>query len=229
MQHGDAHILRFEVRDSERGWRTVLSHRAVNKHRPWEKEEGLSIEDLEVVPSNDGSDTVFTEIADHGANRLVRRGEIDEHRIEERITVESDNRLYVEVRDRLTSTGVLLKRLMNHYYFMPDDRAMGFVRPVDPAERRLAAPAPAAKHGKCPERGKHAQTAHGRPTLGAPAPSPASAAKRRSPSAARDFPTNRPPGGIPALADQRGDRHVARTPARDAATENYALAPDSRG
>ena len=39
MQHGDAHILRFEVSDPERGWRTVLSHRAVNKHRPWEKDE----------------------------------------------------------------------------------------------------------------------------------------------------------------------------------------------
>ncbi|MCY3713046.1 MAG: hypothetical protein OXH02_07140 [Gemmatimonadetes bacterium] len=131
MQHGDAHILRFETCDPERGWRTVLSHRAANKHRPWEKDEGLSIEDLEVVPSNDGSDAVFTEIADHGANRLVRRGEIDEHRIEEWITVEADNRLRVEVNDRLTRSGVLLARLMNHYYFMPDDRAMGYALPLD--------------------------------------------------------------------------------------------------
>ena len=131
MQHGDAHILRFEVRDPERGWRTVLSHRAVNKHRPWEKDEGTSVEDLEVASSSGGSAAVFTEIVDHGANGLVRRGEIDEHRIEERITVESANRLRVEVRDRLTRSGVLLARLMNHYYFMPDDRAMGYALPQD--------------------------------------------------------------------------------------------------
>ncbi len=132
MQHGDAHILRFEVRDPERGWRTVLSHRAANKHRPWEKDEGLSIEDLEVVPSNDGSDAVFTEIATRDTNTLlIRRGEIVEHELEERISIEADNRLRVEVNDRLTHSGVLLARLMNHYYFMPDDRAMGYALPLD--------------------------------------------------------------------------------------------------
>lgn len=131
IQHGDAHILRFEVRDPECSWRTVLSHRSIKKHRPWEKDEGTSIEDLEIVPSSGGSAPVFTEIADQGANRLVRRGEIDDHMIEERITVESANRLRVEVRDRFTRSGVLLERLMNHYYFMPDDRAMGYALPLD--------------------------------------------------------------------------------------------------
>ena len=66
-RHGDAHILRFEVRDPERGWRTVLSHRAENKHRPWEKDEAVSVEDLEITPSMDGtaggSAAVFTEIS----------------------------------------------------------------------------------------------------------------------------------------------------------------------
>ena len=131
MQHGDAHILRFEVRDPARGWRTALSHRALNKHRPWEKDEGASTEDLEVVPSNDGSEAFFREINDQRANRLIRRGEIEGHRIEERISVESDSRLHVEVCDRLDHSGIPLARLMNHYYFVPDDRAMGYALPLD--------------------------------------------------------------------------------------------------
>lgn len=131
MRHGDAPILRFEVHDSERGWRTVLSHRAVSKHRPWEKEEASSVEDLEVAPSNGGPASIFTEIADQDANMLIRRGEIGEHAIEERISVEADNRLRVEVSDRLTRSGMSLARLMNHYYFMPDDRAMGYALPLD--------------------------------------------------------------------------------------------------
>lgn len=131
MQHGDAHLLRFEVCDPERGWRTVLSHRAVNKHRPWEKDEGSSVEDLEIAPSTGESGAVYTEIAELGTNGLIRRGKIGVHRIEERITVESANRFRVEVRDCLTRSGVLLARLMNHYYFMPNDRAMGYALPLD--------------------------------------------------------------------------------------------------
>ncbi|MCY3771538.1 MAG: hypothetical protein OXG98_05925 [Gemmatimonadetes bacterium] len=131
IQHGNAHILRFECRDPKRGWRTVLSHQAANKHRPWERYEESAVEDLEVTPSSDGYGSFFTEIADQGTNGLIRRGEIGGHRIEERISVESDNRLYVEVRDCLTRSGALLARLMNHYYFMPDARAMGYALPLD--------------------------------------------------------------------------------------------------
>ncbi len=131
MRHGDAPILRFEVRDPERGWRTVLSHRAENKHRPWEKDEGSSIEDLEIAPSNGGLASIFKEVSNGDGNMLIRRGEIAEHRIEERITVESDNRLRVEVRDRLSRSGVPVARLMNHYYFVPDGRAMGYALPLD--------------------------------------------------------------------------------------------------
>ena len=131
MRHGDAPILRFEVRDPERGWRTVLSHRAENKHRPWEKDEGSSIEDLEIAPSNGGPASIFTEVSTGDGNMLIRRGGIAEHRIEERITVESNNGLRVEVRDRLSRSGVPLARLMNHYYFVPDGRAMGYALPLD--------------------------------------------------------------------------------------------------
>lgn len=131
MRHGDAPILRFEVRDPERGWRTVLSHRAENKHRPWEKDEGSSIEDLEIAPSNGGLASIFTEVSTGDGNMLIRRGRIAEHRIEERIIVESNNRLRVEVRDRLIRSGVPVARLMNHYYFVPDGRAMGYALPLD--------------------------------------------------------------------------------------------------
>ena len=131
MRHGDAPILRFEVRDPERGWRTVLSHRAENKHRPWEKDEGSSIEDLEIAPSNGGLASIFTEVSTGDGNMLIRRGRIAEHRIEERIIVESNNGLRVEVRDRLSRSGVPLARLMNHYYFVPDGRAMGYALPLD--------------------------------------------------------------------------------------------------
>ena len=147
MRHKEAHILRFEVRDPDRGWRTVLSHRAESKHRPWEKDEASSVEDLEVAPAEDpevpssedpagpfsgGRSTgVFSEVIIQGATTLIRRGEIGSHRIEERIAIVSDNRLRVEVRDRLTRSGVPLARLMNHYYFMPDNRAMGYALPLD--------------------------------------------------------------------------------------------------
>lgn len=131
IQHGNAHILRFDVGDLRRGWRTVLSHRAENKHRPWEKDESPAVEDLEVTPSDDRPYSIFTEIGSEGAAGLVRRGEIKGHRIEERITVESDNRLRVEVRDRTARSGVPVARLMNHYYFVPDGRAMGYALPLD--------------------------------------------------------------------------------------------------
>ena len=139
MRHEGAHILRFDVRDPDRSWRTVLSHRAENKHRPWEKGEGVSVEDLEVAPSEDlevapsegGSSGAFTEIVSRNATELIRRGVIAGHRIEERISIESDNRLRVEIRDRLTRPGIPLARLMNHYYFMPDNRAMGYALPLD--------------------------------------------------------------------------------------------------
>ena len=139
MRHEEAHSLRFEVRDPKNGWRTVLSHRAGNKHRPWEKDEASSVEDLEVAPPDDrkvppseaGSTGVFTEISIQSATTLIRHGEIGNHRIEERISIVSDNRLRVEVRDRLTHSGVPLARLMNHYYFVPDNRAMGYALPLD--------------------------------------------------------------------------------------------------
>ena len=147
MRHGHAHILRFDVLDPDRGWRTVLSHRAETKHRPWEKDEGISVEDLEVAgadagthpnadagahPEADGTSTaIFLDIALKDAGTLIRRGEIPGHRIEERITVASDNLLRVEVSDRLTRPGLQLARLMNHYYFMPDNRSMGYALPLD--------------------------------------------------------------------------------------------------
>ncbi len=131
MRHEQAHILRFEVLDAKNGWRAVLSHRAENKHRPWEKDAVSSVEDLEVANSEGVSTAVFSEIALQDASTLVRRGEIPGHRIEERISVASDNRLRIEVRDRLTRSGIQLSRLMNHYYFMPDNRAMGYALPLD--------------------------------------------------------------------------------------------------
>ena len=131
MRHEQAHILRFEILDPKNGWRTVLSHRAENKHRPWEKEEASSVEDMEVANSDGVSTAFFSEIALHDAATLVRRGEIPGHQIEERISVAEDNRLRVVVRDRLTQSGVQLSRLMNHYYFMPDNRAMGYALPLD--------------------------------------------------------------------------------------------------
>lgn len=130
-RHGEAHALRFDVRDPKTGWRTVLSHRAGNKHRPWEKEEAYSVEDLEVAPSNGGSTSVFTETDSRDPALLIRRGAIGDHRIEERITVESGNRLRVEVRDQLTGPDVYLARVMNHFYFVPDGRTMGYALPLD--------------------------------------------------------------------------------------------------
>ena len=139
MRHEDAHILRFDVMDPGRGWRTVLSHRADTRHRPWEKGGAVSVEDLEVAPSDGGaaadtgcpSSAIFTEISSLNGTGLSRRGELGGHRIEERISAESGNRLRVEVRDRLTRSGMPLARLMNHYYFMPDGRAMGYALPLD--------------------------------------------------------------------------------------------------
>ena len=139
MRHEDAHILRFDVMDPGRGWRTVLSHRADTRHRPWEKGGAVSVEDLEVAPSDGGaaadtgcpSSAIFTEISSLDGTGLSRRGELAGHRIEERISAESGNRLRVEVRDRLTHSGMSLARLMNHYYFMPDNRAMGYALPLD--------------------------------------------------------------------------------------------------
>ena len=134
IQHGEFHVLRFEVRDPKTGWRTVLSHRADTRHRPWEKEGAVSVEDLEVAPAGSGdpeSSAVFREIAQVDDATLLRRGTTGSHRIEERISIASDNRFRVEVRDRLTRPGVQLARLMNHYYFVPDDRAMGYALPLD--------------------------------------------------------------------------------------------------
>ncbi len=131
MRHGHAHVLRFDVRDPMGHWRTALSHRAENKHRPWEKDETPSVEDLEIAASEEVSTAVFTEIDSQDPTMLIRRGEIPGHRLEEHISIVADNRLRVEVRDRISRSGIQLSRLMNHYYFMPDNRAMGYALPLD--------------------------------------------------------------------------------------------------
>ena len=131
MRHEHAHILRFDVLDPKTGWRTALSHRAETKYRPWEKDAAISVEDLEIAGSDGMTTAFFSQIALQDSTTLVRRAEIPGHRIEERISVASDNRLRVELRDRLPRSGVQLARLMNHYYFMPDNRSMGYALPLD--------------------------------------------------------------------------------------------------
>ena len=65
-KHGDRVTLRFEVRTSEKQWRTVLSNVAITKNRPWETNTRTSIEDIEGGP-------FFTEatVEDNGKTLVI--------------------------------------------------------------------------------------------------------------------------------------------------------------
>ena len=124
--------LVFQTRALGGEWRTVLSNVAESKYRPYESTMSTSIEDIEIAPSGHTTGPFFTQaFVQDGGRTLVRRGSLDAHQIEERITLIGDGHVYISVRDKYSGTPVIIARLMNHYYFVPDGRAMGYALPMD--------------------------------------------------------------------------------------------------
>ncbi len=124
-------LLRFDVLDPQKGWRTTLSNQAETKLCPWEKHTGLSVEDIEIRPANQADGPLFTESYTHEQNQLVLNGTHGDHQLEERITLVAPNHLSVTVRDTVSRNSTQLERLMSHFYFMPDGRGMGYALPLD--------------------------------------------------------------------------------------------------
>jgi hypothetical protein len=132
VRHAGGVTLQVDTRDTTGKWRTVLSNHADHKHRPWDKEAHTAIEDIEFRPSARPEGPVFSKVSTQNEGKtLVRQGPIGGHLLEEELTVVSDNHLGVKVRASLEDGPVAIERLMNHYYFVPDGRAMGYALPLD--------------------------------------------------------------------------------------------------
>lgn len=131
IRQDDGVVLRFDVRGADGAWRTVLSNRAESKRWPWEKETALPVEDLELAPASRPEVPVFTEVSSGDDGTMVRRGVRDHHHLEERIAHVGPNHLSITVTDTIGGAPVPLRRLMNHYYFVPDGRSMGYALPLD--------------------------------------------------------------------------------------------------
>lgn len=123
--------LQFEVKALDGSWRTVLSNQAECKQWPWDKHTRTAIEDLDIRPSYGSTDPVFTEATLDEEGALVLCGARGVHQLEERIALVAQNHLSVTVTDTITGPPVFLERLMSHFYFVPDDRAMGYALPLD--------------------------------------------------------------------------------------------------
>jgi hypothetical protein len=91
------------------------------------------LEDVQITPTTrKGNAPLFAEATlTDGSKTLVLRAALDVHQIEERITLDGPGRVHFLVRDRLKTSPVTIERLMSHFYFVPDGRALGHALPMD--------------------------------------------------------------------------------------------------
>lgn len=137
-QSHDGHItLVFQTRGADESWRTVLANFAKRKNGPWEKYYFDTLEDVELDWKEAGeskqANGVFTEATlDDTGHTLILSGQVGVHSIQQRITLRDGQHVHVQVRDTIdTTTDVALGALMNHFYFLPDGRGMGYALPLD--------------------------------------------------------------------------------------------------
>ncbi len=137
IEQGEGMVLRFDARKPGESWRTVLSTAAQTKGVPWDRVERTAIEDIEIDATGDDRadrESFFTEAAvEPDGKTLVVRGRAGIHHVTQRITLRGDGHLYVAVEDAIKEPkgDVEVGRLMSHFYFVPDNRAMGYALPMD--------------------------------------------------------------------------------------------------
>ena len=137
VRHEASFTLVIQARQGA-GWTTVLENTTQHKGGPWEKELQSAVEDLEVAWEYEGQAERQVgwmrqaEVSDDGET-LVLTGSAGPHHVEQRITLVGPGHLHVSVTDRIEGSTEQLKlgRLMNHYYFKPEGRGMGYALPLD--------------------------------------------------------------------------------------------------
>lgn len=133
---GDTYSLQFESADADGNWHTVLSNTAVKKNAPWQPQEHGVTQNLQIEWNRDGQENSQdrlwnqADISEDGKT-LVLKAQADVHNITQSFTLK-DNIVWVTMQDMIDSSEpVDISALMNHFYFVPDGRSMGYALPMD--------------------------------------------------------------------------------------------------
>ncbi|MDG2381654.1 MAG: hypothetical protein P8N76_08260 [Pirellulaceae bacterium] len=136
VEHGASVGLRFDVLDGAR-WRTVLSNMAIAKRAPWEKAQQTHLESLDIETVDGGipqsNAAAFTMIKKVSDDHLMLMGSHGGRAIQMSVQLTGPDQVSVRVSAsaRPGSGDVQLSHMWSHYYFVPDDRAMGYALPLD--------------------------------------------------------------------------------------------------
>ncbi|MDG2381142.1 MAG: hypothetical protein P8N76_05670 [Pirellulaceae bacterium] len=136
VKHGNSVGLRFEVLDGAR-WRTVLSNLAIAKKAPWEKAQQTHLESLDIETIDGGNPqsnaAVFTAIKKVSHDHVILMGSHGDRAIQMSVQLTGPDQVSVRVSASARRGGgeVQLSHMWSHYYFVPDDRAMGYALPLD--------------------------------------------------------------------------------------------------
>ncbi|MDA2929582.1 hypothetical protein MYX84_06495, partial [Acidobacteria bacterium AH-259-O06] len=139
VQQDERYYLKFDCRQADGTWRTVLGTLAQATSAPWDKNIYAVSEDPHVEWRQGSGELQKAEAffkqakVEAGGQALVLSGEVGPHQIEQRLTLKGGNRLYITVTDRLveSSDPVQLGQLMSHFYFLPDDQSFGYAIPLE--------------------------------------------------------------------------------------------------
>ena len=129
--------LVFQTRAIGGKWQTVLSTAAQPKGAALDQGERTATEDIEIDATQAdyaGRERLFTEaVVEPDGKTLVVRGRAGIHHLTQRITLKGADHLYVTVEDAIKDRegDLEIGRLMNHFYFVPDNQATGDARPMD--------------------------------------------------------------------------------------------------
>tara|TARA_Y100001934_G_C12360745_1_gene780578 strand:- start:528 stop:3011 length:2484 start_codon:yes stop_codon:yes gene_type:complete len=117
--------LDFQIADPKSSWRTVLSNKSTSKRRPWEKNTSTVITNIEGAPN------LQNFFLDQEGLNLLLKGKDKNVTIEQKFHLSGTDRITVDVHYRDSGQNININRVMDHYYFVPDDRGMGYALPLD--------------------------------------------------------------------------------------------------
>ena len=108
--------LDFQIADPKSSWRTVLSNKSTSKRRPWEKNTSTVITNIEGAPN------LQNLFLDQEGLNLLLKGKDKNVTIEQKFHLSGTDRITVDVHYRDSGQNININRVMDHYYFVPDDR-----------------------------------------------------------------------------------------------------------
>ena len=139
IQHNDRYFLKFDSRNADGSWRTVLGTVALATKAPWVQEKYLVLADPLVKWRKNGTDVQTAQgfmvraQADEQEGVLTLYGSAGPHQIKQRFVLRGKNHVYVTVKDRFLEfeDKPNVGQLMSHFYFIPDDKSFSYALPLE--------------------------------------------------------------------------------------------------